>query len=282
MTGPKVVAITGASAGVGRAAARRFAGRGACIALLARGVEGLEAAREEVEAEGAEALVFPTDVSDAGKVESAAESAERELGPIDVWVNGAMVSVFSPVKELEADEIARVTDVTYLGTVHGTLAALRRMLPRDHGTIVQVGSALAYRAIPLQAAYCAAKHAARGFTDSLRCELRHDRSRVRITNVHLPALNTPQFDWVRSRLPGRPQPVPPIYQPEIAADAIAWAADHAPRELKVGASTVLTVLTNKLAPGLLDRYLARKGYGDQQSDDPIEPNRVDNLWTPVA
>jgi NADP-dependent 3-hydroxy acid dehydrogenase YdfG len=282
MTGPKVVAITGASAGVGRAAARRFAGRGACIALLARGVEGLEAAREEVEAEGAEALVFPTDVSDAGKVESAAESAERELGPIDVWVNGAMVSVFSPVKELEADEIARVTDVTYLGTVHGTLAALRRMLPRDHGTIVQVGSALAYRAIPLQAAYCAAKHAARGFTDSLRCELRHDRSRVRITNVHLPALNTPQFDWVRSRLPGKPQPVPPIYQPEVAADAIAWAADHAPRELNVGASTVLTVLSNKLAPGLLDRYLARKGYGNQQSEDPIEPDRVDNLWAPVA
>lgn len=276
------VVVTGASAGVGRATTRAFAERGARLALLARGVEGLEAARKEAEAAGADAVVLPTDVADADQVDAAATAAEDALGPIDVWVNAAMVSVLSPVKELTASEIARVTDVTYLGTVHGTLAALRRMLPRDYGTIVQVGSALAYRSIPLQAAYCGAKHAARGFTDSLRCELLHEGSGVRVTSVHLPALNTPQFDWVRSRLPRKSQPVPPIYQPEVAADAILWAAEHAPRELEVGASTVLTVLSNKVAPGILDRYLARTGYDSQQTDDPADPVHADNLWAPIG
>src|SRR5256884_9458171 len=222
----QVIVITGASAGVGRPTVRAFARQGADIGLLARGADGLEAARCEVEAEGGRALVLPTDVADAEQVEGAAERVERELGPIDVWVNNAMVSVFSPVKELQADEVKGVTDVTYLGVVYGTLAALKRMLPRDRGAIVQVGSALAYRGIPLQAAYCGAKHAIQGFTESLRSELLHDRSRVRVTMVQLPAVNTPQFSWVLSRLPRRPQPVPPIYQPELAARAVLHAADH--------------------------------------------------------
>ena len=213
---------------------RAFARRGAHVGLLARGRDGLEAARREVEDAGGRALALPTDVADA--VEAAAETVERELGPIDVWMNNAMASVFSPVKAMRADEFRRVTEVTYLGCVHGTLSVLRRMQPRDRGTIVQVGSALAYRSIPLQSAYCAAKHAIVGFTDSLRCELRHDRSRVHLTVVHLPALNTPKFDWVRSRLPGRAQPVPPIYQPEVAARAIWWAAHHRRREVHVGAA----------------------------------------------
>jgi NAD(P)-dependent dehydrogenase (short-subunit alcohol dehydrogenase family) len=218
--------VTGASAGVGRAVARRFARDGARIALLARGTDGLDAARREIEEAGATALVCPVDVASAAHVEEAAERIERELGPIDIWINNAMTSVFSPVREMQADEYRRVTEVTYLGVVHGTLAALRRMLPRDRGTIVQVGSALAYRGIPLQSAYCASKHAIEGFMDSLRCELIHDRSRVHVTMVHLPAMNTPQFRWVKSRLPHKAQPVPPIYQPEVAADAIHWAAHH--------------------------------------------------------
>jgi NAD(P)-dependent dehydrogenase (short-subunit alcohol dehydrogenase family) len=277
----QVVVITGASAGVGRATVRAFARQGADIGLLARGVDGLEAARREVEAAGGRAVVLPADVADAGQVEAAAERVERELGPIDVWVNNAMVSVLSPVRELLADEVKRVTDVTYLGVVHGTLAALKRMLPRDRGAIVQVGSALAYRGIPLQAPYCGAKHAVQGFTESLRCELLHDRSRVHVVMVQLPAMNTPQFDWVKSRMPRRPQPVPPIYDPEVAADAIVWAADHRRRELSVGGPTVAAIVGNKIASGLFDRYLARTGYDSQQTDEPDNPNRRDNLWAPL-
>jgi NAD(P)-dependent dehydrogenase (short-subunit alcohol dehydrogenase family) len=234
-----------------------------------------------VEALGCRALALPTDVADAGQVEAAAERTERELGPIDVWVNNAMVSVFSPVKELEPAEVKRVTEVTYLGVVYGTLAALRRMLPRDHGTIVQVGSALAYRGIPLQAAYCGAKHAIQGFTESLRCELLHDDSRVHVTMVQLPAMNTPQFDWVKSRMPRQPQPVPPIYAPEIAADAIVWAAAHRRRELCVGAPTAVAVWGNKIAASLFDRYLATTGYDSQQTDQPADSRRPDNLWRPL-
>src|SRR5213596_4383549 len=256
----QVVVVTGASAGVGRATVRAFERQNADVGLLARGCDGLEAARAEVEALGGRALVLPTDVADADQVERAADRVERELGPIDVWVNNAMVSVFSPVKELQADEYKRVTDVTYLGVVYGTLAALKRMLPRDRGVIVQVGSALAYRAIPLQSAYCGAKHGIKGFTESIRGELLHDRSHVRITMVHMPALNTPQFHWVLSRLPNKPQPVPPIYQPEVAAEAILWAARHDRPEVWAGGTTVATLLANRVAPRLLDRYLARAGY----------------------
>jgi short-subunit dehydrogenase len=277
----EVVVITGASAGVGRATAEAFAKRGARIGLIARGVERLEAARRDVEALGGRALVLPADVADAEAIEEAAARVERELGPIDVWVNNAMASVFSPIKELTPEEIRRVTEVTYLGYVHGTLAALHRMLPRDRGTIVQVGSALAYRSIPLQAAYCAAKHAANGFTESLRCELLHDKSHVRVTEVQMPALNTPQFSWVKSRLSRKAQPVPPIYQPEVAAEAIYWAAHHQRRELLVGWSTVQAVWGNRFVPGLIDRYLARTGYDGQQYDGPEDPNRPNNLWSPV-
>jgi NAD(P)-dependent dehydrogenase (short-subunit alcohol dehydrogenase family) len=281
MSEPRIVVVTGASAGVGRAIVRAFANEGADVALLARGIDGLDAARREAERAGRRALAIPTDVSQAAQVEAAAEQIERELGPIDVWVNNAMVSVFSPVKELRADEVARVTEVTYLGVVYGTLAALERMLPRDRGTIVQVGSALAYRGIPLQAAYCGAKHAIQGFTESLRCELLHDRSGVRVTMVQLPAMNTPQFDWVKSRLPRRPQPVPPIYEPEVAARAIVWAAGHGRREICVGGPTAAAVWGNKIAAGLADRLLARTGYDSQQTDEPADPDRPNNLWEPV-
>jgi NAD(P)-dependent dehydrogenase (short-subunit alcohol dehydrogenase family) len=275
------VLVTGASAGVGRAVARAFGERGASVALLARGVEGLEAAVKEVDAAGGRGFAIRCDVADADEVEGAAAQAEAALGPIDIWVNNAMVSVFSPVRELTANEIRRVTDVTYLGTVHGTLSALRRMRERDRGTIVQVGSALAYRAIPLQAAYCGAKHAMKGFTQSLRCELLAEHSNVRVTMVQLPAINTPQFGWVRSRLPGKPQPVPPIFQPEIAARAVVYAAEHAPREIKVGWSAVRAVYLEKLVPGLADRYLARNGIDGQQLDEPVEPDRVDNVFSSV-
>jgi NAD(P)-dependent dehydrogenase (short-subunit alcohol dehydrogenase family) len=276
-----VVAITGASSGVGRACAREFARRGACIGLIARGRDGLEAARREVEELGARALVFTLDVAYAEAVEAAAAAIEEQLGPIDVWVNNAMLSVFSPIAELSAEEIRRVTEVTYLGYVHGTLSALRRMRPRNRGVIVQVGSALAFRAIPLQAAYCAAKHAIEGFTEALRCELLHDESNVRVTMVQLPALNTPHFSVVRTRLPRHPKPVPPIFQPELAARAIAFAAEHPRRELWVAGSTVRALLGNKLAPGLLDRSLARNGYAAQQTEKPVEPNRADNLAGPL-
>jgi NADP-dependent 3-hydroxy acid dehydrogenase YdfG len=276
------VVVTGAGAGVGRATVRAFARQGASVALIGRGLDGLEAAAKEVEADGGRALVLSLDVADADAVDRAATSTEEELGPIDTWVNNAMVSVFSPVHALDAEEVRRVTEVTYLGFVHGTLSALRRMRPRGRGTIVQVGSALAHRAIPLQAAYCGAKHAVEGFTESLRCELLHEGSGVRVTQVHLPALNTPQFEWVRTRLPSRPQPVAPIYQPEVAVRAVVWAAEHAPREMSVGYSTALALAANRIAPGLLDRYLARTGFDSQQDDEPVEGDRRDNLFRPVA
>jgi NAD(P)-dependent dehydrogenase (short-subunit alcohol dehydrogenase family) len=279
---PEVVVITGASAGVGRATVREFAKRGAHIGLLARGVDGLEQARREVEEAGGRALVLPTDVADAAAVEAAAAKVEAELGPIDVWVNNAMVSVFSPVREMTPEEFKRVTEVTYLGVVYGTLAALKRMTARDRGVIVQVGSALAYRGIPLQAAYCAAKHAIQGFVDSLRCELLHDHSNVRVTMVQMPALNTPQFRWVKSRLPHKAQPVPPIYQPEVAAEAIYYAAHHDRREMYVGWPTLEAIVGNKIAPGFADHYLAKRGYESQQTDEPRDPNQPDNLWQPVA
>lgn len=281
ITKGSVVVITGASAGVGRAAVRAFAERGANIGLIARGKEGLEGARREVEELGGRALVLPLDVADAAAVDSAAERVEQELGPIDVWVNNAMVSVFAPIIETSPEEFRRVTEVTYLGYVHGTLSALKRMMARDRGTIVQVGSALAYRAIPLQAAYCAAKHAINGFTESLRSELLHDQSRVHVTEVHLPAVNTPQFDWSRAKLPGKPQPVPPIFQPEVAADAIVFAAEHRRRELWVGWPTMKAIAADKVAPGVVDRYLARYGYDSQQTSEAIEPDRRDNLYQPL-
>jgi NAD(P)-dependent dehydrogenase (short-subunit alcohol dehydrogenase family) len=281
LTKPEVVVITGASAGVGRATARAFAREGAYIGLLARGRDGLEGARREVEELGGRALALPTDVADSDAVERAAEAVEREFGPIDIWVNNAMVSVFSPVKEMRPEEYKRVTEVTYLGVVYGTLAALKRMLPRDHGVIVQVGSALAYRGIPLQSAYCAAKHAIQGFNDSLRSELIHDKSSVRVTMVQLPAMNTPQFSWVKSRLPRKPQPVPPIYQPEIGAEAVLFAAHNERREMYVGYPTVEAIVGDKIAPGFADKYLAENGYDAQQADEPVEPSRRDNLWEPV-
>ena len=277
----KVAVVTGASAGVGRATARLFARNGYDMGLIARGHAGLEAVRQEVESFKSRALVLPVDVADSRAVEDAAQQVERELGPIDVWINNAMVSVFSPVKQMQAEEYKRVTEVTYLGVVHGTLAALKRMLPRDRGVIIQVGSALAYRSIPLQSAYCAAKHAIVGFTDSLRCELIHDHSNVRVTVVHLPALNTPQFKWTKSRMPRKAQPVPPIFRPEVAARAIVWAATHQQREVLVGAPTVQAIMTNKFVPGMLDRYLGKNGYDAQQHDGPEDPSRPDNLWMPL-
>ena len=275
------VVITGASAGVGRAAVRKFARHGARIGLLARGVDGLTAAQREVEKLGGEALVIPTDVANPEQVEAAAARVEAEFGPIDVWINNAMTSVFSPIKQMMHEEFRRVTEVTYLGCVHGTLAALKPMLRRNRGVIVQVGSALAYRAIPLQSAYCAAKHAMKGFTESLRCELMHDKSSVQVTMVQLPALNTPQFGWVKSRLPRRAQPVPPIFQPEVAADAIYFAAHNPRREFYVGSPTPAVIIANKIAPAVLDYYLARTGYDSQQYDGPEDQHRPDNLFEPV-
>jgi short-subunit dehydrogenase len=278
----EIAVVTGASAGVGRATARLFASRGADVALLARGRDGLDAAAKEVEAAGGRALVVPTDVADAEAVDEAAARVEAELGPVDVWVNNAMTTVFAPSWKLEADECRRATEVTYLGAVYGTLAALRHMRPRDRGTIVNVGSALAYRAIPLQAAYCGAKHALRGFTDSVRTELLHEKSRVWVTSVHLPALNTPQFEWCLNKLPKHPRPVPPIYQPEVAAEGIWFGAHRRRREVWVGAPAVATILGNKVAPALLDRYLARTGVQGQQTEEPSPPDRPVDLWEPVA
>ncbi len=282
MSKREVVVVTGASAGLGRAIARRFARDGAAVALLARGRDGLEGARRDCERLGGKGLVIPTDVSDAAAVERAAAEVEAGLGPIDIWVNNAMVSVFSPVREMLPEEYQRVTNVTYLGVVHGTLAALKRMSERDRGVIIQVSSALAYRSIPLQSAYCAAKHAILGFTASLRTELIHERSNVRVTLVHMPALNTPQFSWVKSLLPRRPQPVPPIFDPEVGADAVAWAArNDCGRELSVGWPSVEAVYGNKLAPDFADRYLARSGYASQQTSEPADPDRPNNLWEPL-
>lgn len=278
---PQVVVITGASAGVGRATARAFARRGAHIGLLARGHEGLEAARRDVENLGGQAIAIPTDVADAQQVEAAAQKVEETFGPIDVWVNDAMASVFSPFKEMQPDEFKRVTEVAYLGFVYGTMAALRRMLPRDRGRIIQVGSALAYRSIPLQSAYCGAKHAIMGFTDSVRCELVHDKSNVKITMVQLPAVNTPQFGWVKSRLPHKAQPVPPIYEPELIADAIVWVTDHYRRELFIGLNTAIIIQGNKILPALGDWYLGKTGYKSQQTEEPANPDRPNNVWEPV-
>jgi short-subunit dehydrogenase len=277
----QVVVITGASAGVGRACARAFASRGASVGLIARGEAGLEAARNEVEQLGGSAISIPTDVAERDQVERAAERVESELGPIDVWINCAMVTVMAPIAEITGEEFARVTEVNYLGYVYGTKAALDRMLPRDRGAIVQVSSALAFRAIPLQGPYCATKHAVKGFTESLRTELMHDDSDVHVTMVHLPAMNTPQFDWSRTKLRRKPQPVPPIYQPEVAAKAVVWAAENRRREITVGRASVAAIYGNRLAPGLLDRVLARRGYEDQQTDQPLDPERPDNLWEPV-
>ena len=278
----KTVVVTGASAGVGRATAVAFGARGDRVALIARGEEALQAAAQEVRAAGGTALVLPCDVSDADAVEAAAARAEDELGPIDVWVNCAMAAVLAFVHETDAADVRRVTETTYLGCVHGTLAALRRMRPRDRGVIVQVGSTLAYRAIPLQATYCAAKFAIRGFTDSLRTELLHEGSGVRVTMVQLPGLNTTQFTWVRTTLRRQPRPVAPVYQPEVAADAIVHAAEHPRRELWVGASTPILITGNKVAPWLGDRYLARTNVEAQQTPDPIDPDRPDYLYRPLG
>lgn len=276
-----VVVVTGASAGVGRAVVRHFAARGAKLGLIARGLDGLHAAQEEVQRAGSQALVLPADVADAAAIEHCAAAVEDHFGPIDIWINNAMVSVFSPVKEMTAEEFRRVTEVTYLGYVHGTLAALKRMLPRDRGMIVQVGSALSYRGIPLQSAYCAAKHAIEGFSESLRTELIHDDSQVKITLVHLPAINTPQHGWSKSRVPRKAQPVPPIFQPELAAEAIYHAAYHYRREWTLGMITDLVLAGNKLAPGFGDWYMAQTGYESQMTDEPEDPNRPHNLWEPL-
>jgi short-subunit dehydrogenase len=279
-TQPRVIVVTGAAAGVGRATAEMFARtEGAHLGLIARSQEGLESAQREVERLGGKAIVIPCDVADADGMEAAAERVERELGPIDVWVNVAMTSVFSFIKDMTAAEFKRVTEVCYLGYVNGTLAALKRMLPRNRGHIIQVGSALAYRGIPLQAAYCASKHAIQGFMDSLRAELIHDRSRIVATMVQMPALNTPQFDWCKSRLPHKAQPVPPIYQPEVAARAIVFASKNSRREIYVGLPTVIAIIGNKLFPRLGDWYLGRTGVKGQQTGEPADPDKPNNLYS---
>ncbi len=279
---PEVVVVTGSSGGVGRAIAHAFAKRGADVGLLARGQEGLEEAKREVESLGGRALAVPTDVADHRQVEAAAVAVEEHFGEIDVWVNDAMSTVFARFVDTEPEEFKRATEVTYLGAVYGTMAALKRMTARDRGKIVQVGSALSYRAIPLQAAYCGAKFGIRGFTDSIRTELLHDRSKVQITMVQLPGVNTTQFSWCRSKLPLHPTPVPPIYQPEIPAEAVYWAAHHRRRELWVGYSTLQAIIGNKIAPRLADLYLARTGFDGQQVQGmPVSPDRPDNLFEPV-
>jgi NAD(P)-dependent dehydrogenase (short-subunit alcohol dehydrogenase family) len=274
----QTVVITGASAGIGRATARLYGERGANVGLIARGQAGLDGAVRDVEEAGGKALAIPADVSDYAHVQDAARQVEEFFGPIDVWINVAFTSVFSPFAEISADEFRRVTEVSYLGFVHGTMVALALMRPRGHGTIVQVGSALGARSIPLQSAYCGAKHAINGFTSSLRCELLHEGSGVHITVAQMPAVNTPQFSWVRSRLPRHPQPVPPIYEPEVAARGVVFAADHpSRRQYWVGASTAATIMANKFVPALLDRYLARTGYDSQQTSQNVDDDRPDNL-----
>ena len=276
-----VVVITGASAGLGRAIARTFAKNGYDVSLLARGIEGLQGAQKEIQEMGRKAVYFQVDVADAKAIEDAAAKTEEQLGPIDVWINNAMNSVFSPIKKMEPEDYKRVTEVTYLGQVYGTLSALKRMLPRDKGKIVLVGSALAYRGIPLQSAYCGAKHATEGFFDSLRTELMHDKSNVTATMVQLPAMNTTQFSFVKSRLPNKPRPMGTIFQPEVAAEAILYAAEHDRREINVGWPTLKAVVGNKIAPWFADYVLAKNGYEGQQTDEPEDPNRRHNLWEPL-
>lgn len=277
----EVVVITGATAGVGRAVVREFARRQACIGLLARDQGRLEDTQREVQQLGGKALPISVDVADAREVERAAEQVEQEFGPIDIWINNAMTTMFAPFTEIEPEEFERATEVTYFGFVNGTRSALKRMCQRDCGTVVQVGSALGYRSIPLQSVYCGAKHAIIGFTDSIRSELIHMKSKVHITVVDLPAVNTPQFSWCRTRLPNHPQPVPPIFQPEVPARAIHWAAHHRRREVLVGLSTVKAVFAQSVAPGLADWYLGRTGYESQQTSQPVPPDRPDNLFQPV-
>ena len=278
----QIIVVTGSSGGIGRATAIEFARQGATVALLARGEAGLAGAAREVEAAGGQAWTLSVDVADADAVDAAAARIESELGLIDVWVNVAFTSVFAPFSEIAPEEFKRVTEVSYLGYVYATMAALKRMRPRNRGVIVQVGSALAYRGIPLQSAYCGAKHAIQGFNESLRCELLHSSSGIHTTMVQMPAVNTPQFSWVLSRLPHQAQPVPPIYQPEVAARAVMYAADHPHRrEYWVGGSTVATLIANAVVPGLLDRYLAKTGFKSQQTQEPRKPDQPVNLWEPA-
>ena len=281
-TDSRVVVVTGASAGVGRAVAREFGGRGCRVGLLARGRDRLEAAKKEIEESGGKAIILPADVANPEEVEAAAERIEQELGPIDVWVNDAMTTIFAPFHQITAAEFKRATEVTYLGCVYGTMSALKRMRTRNRGTIVQVGSALAYRSIPLQSPYCGAKHAIVGFTDSIRSELIHQQSDIHITVVHLPAMNTPQFSWCRTRLPRHPQPVPPIFQPEVAARAIVWASSHRRREVYVAWPTVKAIYGQEIVPGYADRYLAKFAYSGQETEEPVSPDRPDNLFEPAA
>lgn len=278
----EVVVVTGASAGVGRAVVREFARRKAAVGLIARDPERLDAAKREVEQQDGQALALSVDVADADAVQRAADQVANTFGPIDIWVNNAMTTVFAPFNEIQPEEFQRATEVTYLGCVYGTMAALRHMLRHNRGTIVQVGSALAYRSIPLQSPYCGAKHAIVGFTDSLRCELIHQKSQVHVTVVHLPAMNTPQFSWCRTRLPRHPQPVPPIFQPEVAARAIYYAAHRKRREVFVGGSTMKAIYGQDFAPSFADWYLGKHGYEAQQTAEPVAPNRPDNLFEPVA
>ncbi len=277
----RVVVVTGGSAGVGRATVRAFAMEGARVGVIARDTAGLHAAAREVETLGGKGLAVAADVANADQVEAAAARIEEELGPIDVWVNNAMTTIFAPLNDITPEEFKRATEVTYLGTVYGTMSALRRMLARNSGRIIQVGSALAYRSIPLQSAYCGAKHAIAGFTDSLRTELIHDRRNIHLTMVQLPAMNTPQFTWCRSKMPGQPQPVPPIFQPEVAAERIVWASHHNRREVFVGAPTVLAIEANKIAPGVADDYLGHTGFDSQQTPEKVPANRPDNLFEPL-
>ncbi len=277
----RTIVVTGASAGVGRATVRAFAKEGARVGLIARDTEGLHAAAREVYELGGMGLAAPADVADHEQIEAAADRIERELGAIDVWVNNAMATIFARIVDVTPAEFKRATEVTYLGTVYGTMCALRRMIPRNRGRIIQVGSALAYRSIPLQAPYCGAKHAIAGFTDSLRTELLHDKKNIHVTMVQLPAMNTPQFSWCRSKLPRHPQPVPPIYEPEVAAEMIVWASHHNRREIFVGVPTVVAIEGNKIAPGFADRYLAETGFDSQQTSQPVSPDRPDNLFEPV-
>jgi NAD(P)-dependent dehydrogenase (short-subunit alcohol dehydrogenase family) len=281
MENKKVVVVTGASAGLGRAIVREFAKDGADVALIARGMDGLEGAKREVEAYGGRALICQLDVADAEAIEKAAGEIEEKLGPIDVWVNNAMNSVFSPIKDMKPDEYKRVTEVTYLGQVYGALAALKRMQPRNKGTIIFVGSALAYRGIPLQSAYCASKHAIQGFYDSLRAELLHDKSKINTCMVQLPAMNTTQFGFVRSKLPRKPKPMGRIYEPEVAARGIVYASKSRHRELYIGYPTVEAIVGNKLAPSVGDYVLANGGFKGQMTDEAADPNRPDNLWEPI-